>query len=275
MEKVPIVLTIAGSDSGGGAGIQADLKTFAAFQVYGASAITAVTAQNTRGVFAVENITPIVIGDQIDAIISDIKVNAIKTGMLSNSSIIQIVASKLASSGLDKIVVDPVMVAKGGDLLLEEDAVSTLREVLLPKALVVTPNADEAAVLSGAPVTNLTEAKAAAKIISQMGPNYVVVKGGHFGEIATDILYHDNQFREYTTPRISTNNTHGTGCTFASAIAAGLAWNLSVESSVQQAKNYVFESIKSTFPVGHGHGPLNHFHKWWQNPQSGHSNMPS
>lgn len=266
MKKVPIALTIAGSDSGGGAGIQADLKTFAAFQVYGASAITAVTAQNTKGVFAVENLSPQIIREQIDAIISDLEVDAIKTGMLSNSSIIHAVASKLESSQSDKIVVDPVMVAKGGDLLLEEEAISTLREVLLPKALVVTPNADEAAVLSGAPVTNLTEAKAAAKIISQMGPNYVVVKGGHFGDVATDILYHNNEFREYTTPRIATNNTHGTGCTFASAIAAGLAWNLSVESAIQQAKNYVFESIRSTFVVGHGHGPLNHFHKWWEGP---------
>ena len=148
MEKVPIVLTIAGSDSGGGAGIQADLKTFAAFQVYGASAITAVTAQNTRGVFAVENITPIVIGDQIDAIISDIKVNAIKTGMLSNSSIIQIVASKLASSGLDKIVVDPVMVAKGGAKLIDNKAIKLLKLKLINRATLITPNIPEAEILT-------------------------------------------------------------------------------------------------------------------------------
>ena len=263
MAHVPIALTIAGSDSGAGAGVQADLKTFAAFQVYGASAITAVTAQNTQGVTGIEELSPEMVGNQIDAVVTDLGVDAVKTGMLSSSAIIRTVAGRLETHGLQQVVVDPVMVAKGGDRLLREDAVEALRSELLPKALVVTPNAGEAEVLSGSPVTNLEEAKAAAKVIVGMGPRYVVVKGGHFGDEATDVLFDGSRFREYTSPRVQTTSTHGTGCTFASAIAAGLAWGLPVEEAVARAKEYVYKAISRAFSVGHGHGPLNHFHEWW------------
>jgi hydroxymethylpyrimidine/phosphomethylpyrimidine kinase len=260
---VPIALTIAGSDSGAGAGIQADLKTFAAFQVYGASTLTAVTAQNTLGVTGIEELSPEIVGNQIDVVVTDLGVDAVKTGMLSSSAIIRTVAGRLETHRLQQVVVDPVMVAKGGDRLLREEAVEALRTELLPKALVVTPNAGEAEVLSGNPVTNLEEAKAAAKVIAGMGPRYVVVKGGHFGDEATDVLFNGTNFREYTSPRVQTTSTHGTGCTFASAVAAGLAWGLSVEDAVSQAKEYVYKAISQAFSVGHGHGPLNHFHEWW------------
>jgi hydroxymethylpyrimidine/phosphomethylpyrimidine kinase len=266
MAYVPIALTIAGSDSGAGAGVQADLKTFAAFQVYGASALTAITAQNTLGVTGIEELSPEMVGKQVDAIVSDLGVDAIKTGMLSNVAIIRAVVGRLEAHALRQVVVDPVMVAKGGDHLLREDAVEALRTELLPKALVVTPNAEEAEVLSGRPVTNLEEAKTAAKAIAGMGPRYVVVKGGHFGDDATDILFNGTSFREYRSPRVETTSTHGTGCTFASAIAAGLAWGLPMEEAVANAKEYVYRAIINAFPVGHGQGPLNHFHEWWRSP---------
>ena len=263
MVHVPIALTIAGSDSGAGAGVQADLKTFAAFQVYGASALTAVTAQNTLGVTGIEELSPEMVGRQIDAVVSDLGVDTVKTGMLSSSAIIRTVAGRLEAHALHQVVVDPVMVAKGGDRLLREEAVEALRTELLPKALVVTPNAGEAEVLSGGPVTTLEGAKIAAKVIAGMGPRYVVVKGGHFGDEATDVLFDGTSFSEYSSPRVQTTSTHGTGCTFASAIAAGLAWGLSVEEAVARAKEYVYQAITKAFPVGHGHGPLNHFHEWW------------
>jgi len=263
MARVPIALTVAGSDSGAGAGIQADLKTFAAFQVYGASALTAVTAQNTLGVTGIEELSPEMVGKQVDAVVTDLGVDAVKTGMLSSSSIIRMVAGRLEAHALHNVVVDPVMVAKGGDRLLREEAVEALRTELLPKALVVTPNAGEAEVLSGSPVTSLKEAKEAARVIASMGPRYVVIKGGHFGDDATDVLFNGTSFREYSTPRVQTLSTHGTGCTFASAIAASLAWGLSVEDAVANAKEYVYKAITNAFTIGHGHGPLNHFHEWW------------
>ena len=264
MKRVPVVLTIAGSDSGAGAGIQADLKTFAAFQVYGASAVTAVTAQNTLGVTGVEEIKPEMVAAQIDAVVSDLGVDAVKTGMLASSGIIQAVAQRLAAHGLDRVVVDPVMVAKGGERLLKEEAVEALRNDLLPLALVVTPNAGEAEVLAGQPVRSVEEARLAARAIGAMGPRYVVVKGGHFGRDATDVLYDGTGFTELTAPRVPTTSTHGTGCTFASAIAAGLGHGLPVEEAVQQAKEYVSQAIAKAFPIGRGHGPLHHFHRWWR-----------
>ncbi len=264
MERVPVVLTIAGSDSGGGAGIQADLKTFAAFQVYGASAVTAITAQNTLGVTGMEEVKPEMVAAQIDAVVSDLGVDAVKTGMLSSSRIIRAVAQQLTAHGLERVVVDPVMVAKGGDRLLQKEAVETLRNDLLPLALVVTPNAAEAEVLAGRPVRSIEEAREAATAIAAMGPRYVVVKGGHFGHDATDVLYDGSSFTELTAPRIPTTSTHGTGCTFASAIAAGLGHGLPVEQATRDAKEYVTQAIAKAFPMGTGHGPLHHFYRWWR-----------
>ncbi len=258
-------MTIAGSDSGGGAGIQADLKTFAALGVYGTSAITAVTAQNTLGVTAVEELPVSLIQSQIDAIISDVGADAVKTGMLSSPEIIEAVAAKIREHGLSPVVVDPVMVAKGGDRLLQERAVETLRDVLVPLAAVVTPNAPEAEVLTGSEVRTVDQARAAAKVfVDEIGAGCAVVKGGHLAGPATDVLYVDGAFTEFTQPRIDTKNTHGTGCTFASAVAAGLAKGLTVHEAVAQAKEYVTEAIRTTFPMGGGHGPLNHFHRFWK-----------
>ncbi len=264
MERRPVALTIAGSESSAGAGIQADLKTFAAFEVYGASAITAVTAQNTLGVTAIEELGTGVIAAQIDAVVGDLGVAAVKTGMLSSTLIIETVAERLEVHGLERVVVDPVMVAKSGDRLLREDAVAALRGRLLPLALVLTPNAGEAEVLSGRPVTTIGEAKEAARAIAALGPRHVVVKGGHFGEEAVDVLFDGERFTELPAKRIATTSTHGTGCTFSSAIAAGLANGKGVGDAVADAKAYVTEAIGRAFPVGAGHGPLHHFFKWWR-----------
>lgn len=261
--KYPIALTIAGSDSGAGAGIQADLKTFAAFEVYGASAITAVTAQNTLGVTGIEELSTGIIAAQIDAVVNDLGVDAVKTGMLSSSAIIATIAERVRHHGVETLVVDPVMVAKGGDRLLREDAVEALRTELLPLALVLTPNAGEAAVLSGLPVTTMEEAKEAARAIAALGPRNVVVKGGHFGDDAVDLLFDGGSFTELPAVRIRTTSLHGTGCTFASAVAASLALGNDVDNAVRMAKEYVTAAIARAFPVGAGHGPLNHFHRWW------------
>ena len=264
MASRPVALTIAGSDSSAGAGIQADLKTFAAFEVYGASAITAVTAQNTLGVTAVEELPAGMVAAQIDAVADDLGIAAVKTGMLSSASIIETVAERLLAHRLDVVVIDPVMVAKGGDRLLREDAVGALKERLLPLALVLTPNASEAEVLSGRPVTTIEEAKEAARAIHALGPRYVLVKGGHFGEDAVDVLFDGERFAELPAKRVATTSTHGTGCTLASAIAAGLANGKGVGEAVSDAKAYVTEAIGRAFPVGAGHGPLNHFYRWWR-----------
>ena len=266
-EHTPIALTIAGSDSGGGAGIQADLKTFAAFEVYGASALTAVTAQNTLGVTAVHELPVDVVRAQIDAVATDLGMDAVKTGMLSSAAIIDAVAERLQHHGAQQLVVDPVMVAKGGDRLLREDAVAVLVSRLLPLALVATPNAEEAAAICGHPVGTMQQARGAAQAIHSMGCRYVVVKGGHFGEDAVDVLYDGSAFTEFPAKRISTTSTHGTGCTFASAIAAGLARGNTVEDAVSEAKAYVTAAIAGAPPIGGGHGPLHHFHAWWSRRQ--------
>lgn len=262
-DRKPIALTIAGSDSGGGAGIQADLKTFAAFGVYGASAVTAVTAQNTLGVTAIHEIPPDVVAAQIDAVLDDVGADAVKTGMLSSVPIIEAVADRLEHRAVERLVVDPVMVAKGGDRLLREDAVGALASRLLPLALVATPNAGEAEALAGRPVRTIEEAREAARAIHALGPRWVVVKGGHFGEDAVDVLYDGGEFEEFPARRIATTSTHGTGCAFASAVAAALAQGDEAASAVAQAKTYVTAAIASAFPIGAGHGPLNHFHRWW------------
>ena len=260
MPSVSRALTIAGSDSGGGAGIQADLKTFAALGVYGSSALTAITAQNTLGVTAVLELPPDMVAAQIDAVMSDIGADAVKTGMLANSGIIRTVAARIGEYAIDNLVVDPVMVAKGGDRLLQEEAVEALRDLLVPLAAVVTPNLPEASVLVGRSVESLEDARRAARDILDMGARSVVVKGGHLEGDAIDVYYDGRQLRELAAPRLVTTSTHGTGCTFASAIAAGLAQGMSVEEAVVRAKEFVTEAIRSAFPVGGGHGPLNHFH---------------
>ncbi len=261
--KIPTALTIAGSESGGGAGIQADLKTFAALGVYGTSALTAITAQNTVGVTAVHEIPTETIAAQIEAVISDIGADAVKTGMLSSSAIVETVAQELKRHRVERLVVDPVMIAKSGDSLLQPEAVKALISELLPQAAVVTPNIPEAEVLTGLTIITLEDMRHAAELIVEMGARNVVVKGGHLAGPATDLFYDGAQFKEFTAPRIDTANTHGTGCTFASAVAAGLACDMSVFDSVAQAKEYVTEAILNSFPIGQGHGPLNHFYKLW------------
>ena len=264
-ERVPRALTIAGSDSGGGAGIQADLKTFAALGVYGMSAITAVTAQNTLGVTAVQDVSPDLIAAQIDAVVSDIGVDAVKTGMLSNAEIIRVVASKAREHGFERLVVDPVMVATSGARLLRDDAVETLVSDLLPLATVVTPNIPEAEVLTGKRIADEGAMRCAARAIRAMGPLYVVVKGGHLESSAhsVDLLFDGMDFTEFAGDRIDTTSTHGTGCTFASALAAGLAHGLAVAAAVGLAKRYVTEAMAAAFPVGYGHGPVSHLYGWW------------
>jgi len=266
MISVKRVMTIAGSDSGGGAGIQADLKTFAALGVYGTSAITAITAQNTLGVTSVLELPPDLVGAQIDAIIFDIGADAVKTGMLANSLIIKAVADKASEYSFFNLVVDPVMVAKGGDRLLQAAAVEALRNLLIPLAMVVTPNLPEAAVLLDRDVESLEDARKAARDIVAMGAKSAVVKGGHLQGDAVDVFYDGCELREFAAVRVDTANTHGTGCTFASAIAAGLAQDMTVEEAVARAKEYVTEAIRNNFAMGKGHGPLNHFygfHKMW------------
>ena len=260
MPRIITAMTIAGSDSSGGAGIQADLKTFAALGVYGTSAITAVTAQNTLGVTDIHEVPTDVIAAQIRAVLTDIGADAVKTGMLYSQAIIEIVARSLQYYAVRQLVVDPVMVAKGGARLLREDAMQALRTRLLPLATVVTPNIPEAEALAGIAIHTPRDAREAAKKIVSLGARSVVVKGGHLsGSEATDVFYDGKEFRDFSAPRVDTKNTHGTGCTFASAIAAGLAKGLPLMDAVAQAKRYVTEAIRANLAIGAGHGPLNHF----------------
>ena len=262
--NVPKAMTIAGSDSGGGAGIQADLKTFAALGVYGTVTLTAITAQNTVGVSGVHEIPTDMIVAQMDAVMSDIGADAVKTGMLSSQEIVEVVAAQVAKHGIRSLVVDPVMVAKSGDALLRDDAVNAVCTKLVPLAAVVTPNIPEAEALTGTTIESDDDVREAARRIVSMGARTVVVKGGHREGPAADVLYDGSEFQVFTAPRIDTVNTHGTGCTFASAIAAGLAQGKSVEEAVGQAKEYVTEAIRTSFPIGQGHGPLNHFYELWR-----------
>ena len=259
--RLPTVMTIAGSDSGAGAGIQADLKTFAALGVYGTSVVTAITAQNTLGVTGVHEVPVEMVAAQIEAVISDIRADAVKTGMLSSTKIIETVAKELNRFRVAKLVVDPVMVAKSGDRLLREDAVDALRRNLLPIATVVTPNIPEAETLASMVIESAEDARRAAEKIVGMGAKAVVVKGGHLPGAAVDIFYDGQDYREFDAPRVDTRNTHGTGCTFASAIAAGLAKGLDVGDAVALAKEYVTGAITHSLDVGEGHGSLNHFYK--------------
>ena len=262
--KIPKAMTIAGSDSGGGAGVQADLKTFAALGVYGSSTLTAITAQNTVAVTAVHEIPTDVITAQIDAVLTDIGADAVKTGMLSSSDIIECVCEALEVHGVQRLVVDPVMIAKSGDALLREDAIGSLRTRLLPLAMVVTPNIPEAEALTETTIVSDADVRRAAEGIVGMGARSVVVKGGHREGPATDLFYDGKEFKEFTAPRFDTVNTHGTGCTFASAVAAGLARGMVVTDAVALAKDYVTEGIRHSFSIGQGHGPLNHFYRFWK-----------
>ncbi len=268
--SIPRALTIAGSDSGGGAGVQADLKTFAALGVYGMSAITSVTAQNTVQVAGVHDLPPTFVALQIGLVAEDIGVDAAKTGMLSNAEIIEAVAQAVSRAHITKLVVDPVMVAKSGDALLQASACDALRRLLLPLSLMVTPNIPEAVVLSGRAIESAEDIEAAAKAIHALGPRYVLMKGGHLDTVhATDYLFDGETMHAFEGPRFDTPNTHGTGCTFSAAITAELALGASPIEAVRRAKEYLTEAILHSLPLGHGHGPLHH---GWRQGKLGETN---
>jgi hydroxymethylpyrimidine/phosphomethylpyrimidine kinase len=255
-----VAMTIAGSDSGGGAGIQADLKTFAALGVYGTSAITAITAQNTVEVRKALELPLDMVSAQIDAVVEDIGVDGVKTGMLACSEVIEVVAGKAEEHRLDKLVVDPVMVAKSGDRLLRDDAIDSLVGRLIPLAKVVTPNLPEAERLVGFAVEDEESMRRAVKTIVELGAGAAVIKGGHAsGEESVDLLYTGKRFRRFRAKRVDSRNTHGTGCTFSAAIAAELAKGRSVEKSVELAKVYLTRALARGIQVGNGHGPVEHF----------------
>jgi len=261
---VPRVLAIAGSDPSGGAGIQADLKTYAAFGVYGMTAITALTVQNTVGVTRVVLTDPAVVREQIRACLDDIGVDAIKIGMLGSAAIIRAVAEEIRSLPVP-IVVDPVMRAKGGDPLLEPEAEDAFRETMVPLATVITPNLPEAEALLGFPVRDRVEMRRAARALAHQGVPAVLIKGGHLtDDQAADLLWYQAEENWLTAPRIQTHHTHGTGCTLSSAIAAGLARGEAVAVAVAEAKRYVTKAIQDAPGLGHGHGPL--WHHGWVRP---------
>ncbi|HXX76793.1 MAG TPA: bifunctional hydroxymethylpyrimidine kinase/phosphomethylpyrimidine kinase [Nitrospiraceae bacterium] len=260
-ETLKQVLTIAGSDSGGGAGIQADIKAMSANGVFAMSVITAITAQNTEEVTEVFDLPISIIAAQIDAVFDDFEVAAVKTGMLSSTAIVEIVAKMLKPQNVTNLVVDPVMISKSGHPLLKPDAIEAVKERLFPLALLVTPNVHEAQQLSGIEIKTLADARRAAKVIHGFGCRHVLIKGGHLlAERATDLLYDGRFFDVFTGTFIDTPHTHGTGCTFASAIAAHLARGKSVHDAVQTAKTYLTETIRHGLAIGHGQGPTNHFY---------------
>jgi hydroxymethylpyrimidine/phosphomethylpyrimidine kinase len=265
-----IAVTIAGSDSSGGAGIQADLKTFAALGVYGASIITALTAQNTKGVSAIHDVPPDFIVAQVDAVFSDLDIGAVKIGMLSQAATIEVVSKSLDRHRARNVVLDPVMIATSGDRLLAPDAVEALRKLLIPRALVVTPNLPEAAALAGASLArNEQEMEIQARELLALGAPHVLIKGGHGGgEESVDLLIGQGAVLRLSARRVDTKNTHGTGCTLSSAIAAGLAKGLELKAAVQNAKVYVTGAIAAAdkLKVGCGHGPVHHFHEIWREP---------
>lgn len=261
--KICKVLTIAGSDSGAGAGIQADLKTFAALGVYGTSAITAITAQNTVGVAEILELTPKIVAAQIEAVIADIGAHAVKTGMLASAPIIETVAEKIQQHRLVNVVVDPVMVATSGDLLIKRNAVDALRLHLVPLATLITPNVQEANQLTGLTISNARDIRRAAQRIFEMGAKSVLIKGGHRRGPAIDLFFDGKKFRQLRTQRIRTVHTHGTGCTLSAAIAAYLAKGEKLESAVMHAKTYITSALRKGFPVGSGHGPVHHFFRQW------------
>ena len=253
-------LTIAGSDSGGGAGIQADLKTFAAHGVFGTSAITAVTAQNTRGVIAWQALPADLVTAQIEAVVGDLGADAVKVGMLATAAIVEAVAAAIRALDLPQVVVDPVMVAKGGDRLLEADAVAVMKSELLPMAHVVTPNVPEAEVLADMSIASIEDMRRAGQRILRSGPRVVLVKGGHLeGPDAVDVACTGEAVFELRRPRVDTRHTHGTGCTLSSAIAANLARGLTDREALEGAREYLDGALRHAPGLGTGHGPLNHF----------------
>jgi hydroxymethylpyrimidine/phosphomethylpyrimidine kinase len=255
--KLPVALTIAGSDSGGGAGIQADLKTFAALGVHGTSVITAITAQNTVTVTDIFELPIEIIAAQIQAIVSDLDVRAAKTGMLASSQIIDAVAVAITMHRITNLVVDPVMVAKGGAKLLRDDAIDSLRKRLIPLATVITPNLPEAEVILGRRVQTLAERRDAARDLVALGVRAAVVKGGHAEGDVTDVYWDGTDMVELTGTRVPTTNTHGSGCVFSAAIAAGLAKGLEPLAAVRAAKEFIEGAIEHSLEIGHGHGPVN------------------
>jgi hydroxymethylpyrimidine/phosphomethylpyrimidine kinase len=261
--RVPKALTIAGSDSGGGAGIQADLKTFSAFRVFGMSVLTAVTAQNSLGVQGVFNLPPTFVAQQLDAVLADFGADAVKIGMLSTAPIVGAVAERLRAHRQDRVVLDPVMIAKSGDPLLQPDARAALIEKMLPLAAVVTPNLHEAAALTDMAVDSEADMAEAARRIVARGARAALVKGGHLKDSATDVLWDGRTLTRFPGPRVDSPNTHGTGCTLSSAIAAGLAHGRSLEDAVREAKAYVTAAIREGFAAGRGVGALRHFVDSW------------
>ena len=269
-------LTIAGSDSSGGAGIQADLKTFAAFGLYGASAITAVTAQSTRGIEATLALPADLVSAQIEAVASDLEIDATKIGMLANAAIVEAVAAAIQELDLPLVVVDPVLVSSSGQRLLDDDGIRALCAELLPRARVVTPNVPEAEVLSGRRIQTMDDVHEAARRIHGLGVAAVIITGGHGFDQATglaaagvkivDLLFDGHAFHEFLAPRIDSGHTHGTGCTYASAVAAGLALGMELPAAASRAQRYVGGAIAHAPEIGHGHGPIDHF---WEQRESG------
>ncbi len=258
------VLTIAGSDSSGGAGIQADLKAFSAHGVFGMSVITAVTAQNTQGVFAVQDIEVSVIEKQLEAIFTDIQVDALKIGMVSRSETIRAVAAALIQYKASNIVLDPVMISKSGYFLLQPDAVQAMISCLLPLATIVTPNIPEAEQIAGITIDSIEDMEKAAQMIHRLGPRYVLIKGGHREGDAIDVLFDGENYQYLGNERIDTTNTHGTGCTLSSAIAANVANGLPVYEATLEAKKYITTAITHSFSIGKGVGPVHHFYDLYQ-----------
>lgn len=263
------VLTIAGSDSGGGAGIQADLKTVSAIGCYGMSVVTALTAQNTRGVTGIHAVPPAFAAEQIAAVLSDIGADAVKIGMLYSAELIEVIAGELKKFGVQRIVLDPVMVAQSGDKLLQDDAINALKEYLIPLADVVTPNLPEAEVLMGGSIEGLDGMQTAAVSLARYGSRSILIKGGHLeDETCTDLLYLADQDRlvRLDEPRIASRNNHGTGCTLSSAIAGYLAKDFGIEEAVRMARTYIQKAIRAgaEYTIGSGHGPVHHFFEFWQ-----------
>lgn len=262
--RIPRALTIAGSDSGGGAGIQADLKTFQELGVYGMSAITAITVQNTLGVHGVYPLPQEAIAQQVEAVGSDLGMDALKTGMLFHAGIIRLVSEQIRKFGWEKVVVDPVMIAKGGAELLQPDAVQALKDDLFPLALIVTPNIPEAEALTGISIRTMEDRREAARYINSLGPKFVVIKGGHDEESVSsgqiiDLLFDGAAFTELGSKRVQTIHTHGTGCTFSAAITAELAKGMSVPESISNGKAFIQAAIEESLQLGQGHGPTNHW----------------
>lgn len=258
--KLPVTLSIAGSDSGGGAGIQADLKTFHAFETFGATALTAITAQNTLGVSGVHPVPSAMVRDQIRAVAEDLRPAAFKTGMLATAELVRAVAEEVANQKLPNFVLDPVMVASSGDRLLDRDAEATIRDVLLPLAAVVTPNLDEASLLLGEEIRTEAGMRRAAEAFVHQGAQAALVKGGHLeAEEVVDILFDGEEWHAWRRPRLSTRHTHGTGCTLSAAIAAGLAHGRPLVRTVEESLAYVYRAMQTAPALGSGHGPLNHF----------------